>query len=94
MALPLVDFKPGAVTRSLLLSMSAVTPMIRQERPTVPKLLDEQATVPLPTDWKLYVARLGVAAARFNRSRSRCRTFPLNFIQQIGPEPPLDPQSH
>ena len=52
MALPLVDFKPGAVTRSLPLGMSAVTSMIQQEWPTVPKLLDEQA---LPTDWKLYV---------------------------------------
>ncbi len=53
---PDVDFKPGAVTRSIVLGMCATTPIIRQNWPTVEVLLDRSAEVTLPANMRLYMA--------------------------------------
>ncbi|MEU4651680.1 hypothetical protein [Nocardia fluminea] len=56
MPLPAVTFQPGAVARSIVLGMSAVSPGILQRWPDVRRLLDPAAPAALPSGMKLYVA--------------------------------------
>ncbi|MEV0360639.1 hypothetical protein AB0H71_31745 [Nocardia sp. NPDC050697] len=53
---PDVDFKPGAVARSIVLGMCATTTIIRRNWPTVEALLDRSTQVELPARMRLYVA--------------------------------------